>query len=258
MLAKEKKIIIQAAKAGGQVVRKYFGKVLKVEEKSCAWDFRTQADVESERAIIKVLERAFPTYSILSEECGLIDKKSDYTFYVDPLDGTNNFVLGIPNFSVLIALARGREALFGFVYLPMLDIFYCAAKKGGAFCGAKPLKPSAEISLKNATVGFACGYQTPPREIARIINNLEIKGDVKRHLFNWSPAVDFCLLASGKIEAMINQKTEVYDFLGAKLIIREAGAVITDFKGRADTDDFAHTFVASNNMAIHRRILPLL
>ena len=57
------------------MVRKYFGKALKIEEKSCAWDFRTEADVRSEVAIIKVLERAFPSYNILSEECGLIDKK---------------------------------------------------------------------------------------------------------------------------------------------------------------------------------------
>lgn len=255
---KKKQAIILASKAGGKIVKNYFGKVLAVEEKSCAWDFRTEADVESEKAIIAVLEKAFPKYNIFSEECGLIDRKSEYTFFVDPLDGTNNFVLGIPNFSVLIALAKGREAIFGLVYLPMLDIFYHAEKSKGAFCGSSSIKPSLETSMKNSTVAYSCGYKTPKREVVRIIGNLKIKGKVKRVLFNWSPAVDFCLLASGKIESMINYKTEIYDFLGAKLILREAGAVLTDFKGKPDTDDFARTFVASNNSAIHRKILPLL
>src|SRR3989338_4878503 len=115
MSKKEKQIIIAAAKAGGKIVKKYFGKIQSVEEKSCAWDFRTEADVKSEEVIIKILTSEFPTYNILSEECGLIDNESEYTFYIDPLDGTNNFFIGIPNFSVLIALAKGRETLFGVV-----------------------------------------------------------------------------------------------------------------------------------------------
>ncbi len=258
MLTKDKKAIIASAKAGGKVVRKYFGKVLKVEEKSCAWDFRTEADVESEKAIIAVLNKAFPNFNIFSEECGFIDRKSEHTFYIDPLDGTNNFVLGIPNFSVLISLARGKKAIFGLVYLPMLDTFYYAEKGLGAFCGTRKIAPSLETSIKNATVGYSCGYKTPKSEVVRIIGNLKIKGKVKRVLFNWSPATDFCLLASGKIESMFNQKTEIYDFLGAKLILREAGCVITDAKGKPDTDDFAHTFLASSGEAIHRKVLPLL
>jgi len=258
MRLKEKRVIIAAAKAGGKVLRNYFGRVLNVEEKSCAWDFRTEADVLSEAAIIKTLERAFPFYNILSEERGFIDKKSECTFYVDPLDGTNNFVLGIPNFSVLIALTRGKKTLFAVVYVPMLDVYYHAEKGGGAFCGTNPLKPSSETSIKNATVGYACGYKTPKPEIVKIIGNLKLKGKIKRTLFNWSPAVDFCLLASGKIESMINQKTELYDFLGAKLILREAGCIVTDFKGKLDTDDFNRSFIASNNRIIHRKILPLL
>lgn len=258
MTSADKKAIILAAKAGGKVVRKYFGAVLNIEEKSTTADFRTQADVGSEEAILNILGKAFPTYNIFSEECGLIDKKSEYTFYVDPLDGTNNFVLGIPNFSVLISLARGKECIFGIVYLPMLDIFYYAEKGEGAFCGSKLLKLSKETSIKNSVAAYSCGYKTPKPEIVRIIGNLKLKGQVKRTLFNWAPAVDFCLLASGKIESMINAKTEIYDFLGSKLILREAGAVVTDFKGRPDLDDFNHTFVVSNNQAIHKKMLQLL
>ena len=258
MNVREKKAIISAAKAGGRVVRKYFGRVLTIEEKSTTADFRTQADVGSEKAIIKILKKAFPKYNILSEECGMINRGSEYTFYVDPLDGTNNFVLGIPNFSVLISLAKGREAIFGIVYIPMLDIYYYAEKGSGVFCGIKHnLKLSSETSLARATVGYGCAYKTAKTEVARIIGNLII-GGVKRTLADWAPAIEFCQLVSGKIESMININTELYDFLGAKLIMREAGCVITDFKGNLDTDDFNPTFLASNNWEIHNKILPLL
>ncbi|MES2087895.1 MAG: inositol monophosphatase [Patescibacteria group bacterium] len=258
MNARDKKVIISAAKAGGKVVKSYFGKVLNVEEKSCAWDYRTQADVESEAAILKILEKDFPTYNIVSEECGLIDKKSDYTFYVDPLDGTNNFVLGVPNFSVLISLARGKEAIFGLVYLPMLDLCYWAEKGKGAFCGRNRLQLSLETSMEKVTMAYACAYKTPKEEVMRVVSNIELKGDPKRLLFSWSPAVDFCLLASGKIETIFNDKTEIHDFLGAKLILREAGCVITDTKGKPDVDDFCPTFLASNNKSIHKKVLSLI
>src|SRR3989338_55849 len=152
MHAKDQKEIIRAAKAGGEVVRKYFGTVLTIVEKSKASDVRTEADVESEAAIISILKKAFPAYNIFSEECGLIDKKSEYTFYIDPLDGTNNFTIGVPNFSVSIALVRGTEIIFGAIYLPMLDLVYTAAKGEGGFCNNRKLTLSAETALERSTV----------------------------------------------------------------------------------------------------------
>src|SRR3989344_5246960 len=128
MNSTDQKAIMKAATAGGKVVRNYFGKAVTITEKSRASDVFTEADVESEAAIIAILEKAFPAHNIFSEECGFINKKSEYTFYIDPLDGTNNFSLGIPNFSVSIALVRGTETVFGLVYLPVVDLLYHAVK----------------------------------------------------------------------------------------------------------------------------------
>lgn len=256
MRKKDQQEIIRAAKAGGKVVRSYFGKVLTITEKSRASDFRTEADVESEAAIIAVLEKAFSAYNIFSEECGFIDKKSEYTFYIDPLDGTNNFALGIPNFSVSIALVRGAETLFGLVYLPIIDLSYYAAKGGGAFCNNIKLKSSTETSLSKSTGAFLCGYSCPKPFIQRVIGNLRRR--TKRVLVNWSVASDFCLVAAGKIETVVNKKTELWDFLAAKLIAKEAGCVVTDFKGKPEKNDLNSTFLTSSNMDIHRKVLPLL
>jgi myo-inositol-1(or 4)-monophosphatase len=133
MIGKEYKEVIRAAKTGGEVVRKYFGKSLKLEGKTIPADFRTKADLESEKVIIKILSKSFPKYNIFSEEIGEIDKNSEYTFHVDPLDGTNNFALGIPYSSVSIGLTRGDEIIFGVVYNPMLDNLYYAEKGRGSF-----------------------------------------------------------------------------------------------------------------------------
>ena len=95
-----KETLIEAAHAGGEILKKYFGQTLNLIEKSTASDFKTEADIGSERAILTILRNKFPKYNIHSEEEGKFDNGSEYTIIVDPLDGTNNFVLGIPNFSL--------------------------------------------------------------------------------------------------------------------------------------------------------------
>lgn len=267
MSPKDQKAIISASKAGGGIAKSYFGpacaadvaagrKVLNVEEKSCITDFRTQADMESESAIIAILEKSFPSYNILSEERGFIDKKSEYTFYIDPLDGTNNFFLGIPNFSVSIGLAKGEETIFGVVYLPMIDVVYSAEKGKGAFCNGVKIKSSSETSIANSASSFMCGYHCPKSYIIKTIGNLSRR--TKRVLVSWSVASDLCLLASGKIETAINKKTEIYDFLAGKIIAKEAGCVVTDMKGKPEKNDFNREFLISNNFDIHREVLRLV
>ncbi len=256
MQIKDQKAIIAAAKAGGKVVRSYFGKVLAVEEKSGAFDLRTRADIESEAAVIAVLEKTFPSYNIFSEECGHIDKKSEYTFYIDPLDGTNNFVLGIPNFSVSIALVRGTETIFGAIYVPMIDSMYHAAKGEGAFCNSVKISPSTETSLLRSTSTFLSNYHCPKSYVVKIIGNLSRK--TKRLLINWSVASDFCLVASGKVETVLNKNTELWDFLAAKLIAKEAGCIVTDLKGKPEKNDLNRSFLTSCNSAIHQKTLPFV
>ena len=257
MHAKGHQAIIVAAKAGGKVSRSYFGKVLTITEKSKASDVRTEADVESETVIVGILKKAFPTYNIFSEECGMIDKNSEYTFYIYPLDGTNNFALGVPNFSVSIALCRGREAVAGVIHLPMLGLTYSAREGAGAFCNDIPVKLSPETSLERSTSAFMCGYHCPKPIIIETIGRLSVK--TKRVLVNWSVASDMCLLVAGKIETIVAcEGMELHDFLAGKLIAKEAGCVITDHVGRPEKDDFNAEFVASCNQELHEKVTPLL
>jgi myo-inositol-1(or 4)-monophosphatase len=256
-IKEEYKEIIRAAKAGGEVVRKYFGKTLALEGKSTPADFRTKADLGSEKAVLDILQKKFPKYNILSEEVGEINKNSEYTFVIDPLDGTNNFSLGIPNFTTGIGLMKGGETIFGVVYAPVLKSVYFAEKGKGAYSNNKKIHVNNESELKKSTVSYvgsyACPYSHTPEVVAKFYNN-----GAKRLLSSWSVLFDMCLIASGKIEAAIVCGPEIYDFIPAKLIAKEAGALVTDLDGEKAVKDKDVTFLVSNGSKIHQEILKIL
>jgi len=257
MINKEYKEIIRAAKAGGEAIKKYFGKVLEIEGKSSPADFRTKADLDSEKVIIKILTKAFPTYNIISEEAGEIDKNSEYTFIIDPLDGTNNFVLGIPYFSVGIGLMKGSETIFGVVYNPVLNNLYFAERGKGSFMNNEKIHVNKETNIKNTTVCVVMAYEDKVEYQNNIILSLE-RNNVKRVLRNWSCLLDFCLLASGRLESIIFHDCPLYDFIPGKLIAKEAGASVTRFDGKLEEDDRNNTFLATNGTKIHKEILEFL
>lgn len=249
--------IIDAARAGGEVLKKYFGATLELSQKTIVADFRTKADLESEAAILANLTADFPEFNIVSEEKGSIDKNSEYTFYIDPLDGTNNFVLTIANFSISIGLFKDNEIIMGVIYNPIIDNVYYAEKGHGAFVDGAPLQVNSEADLKNSTVCYSRGYSTPHRIETEVMNQLYDKG-TKRVMSNWSVAFDFCMLVSGRVEAIISSGLELHDCAAGKLIAREAGAKITNFDGSEEKTDKNLTFVASNGTVIHEEIINIL
>lgn len=255
-MKKDYEKIIEAAHAGGKIVKKYFGVALEKDEKSTAADFRTKADLESEKAILEILEKNFPDYSIHSEETGFIDKESEYCFFVDPLDGTNNFSIGIPNFTVSIALFYQDEVIFGVIYQPILNETFWAEKDGGAYRDSEKIRVNDEADLRQTTIGHACGYIHDAKELLGIQERLREGAKIKRWLENWSVAYDFCLLAMGRIEAAIERDNDIYDFAAGRIIAREAGATITDFSGKPDTDK--NTIFLATNGRIHNELLGII
>lgn len=249
--------IIEAAKAGGTVVRNYFGQNLEIIEKSTAADVCTKADKDSERAIFAVLQKHFPHYNMYSEEKGRVEKGSKYTFSIDPLDGSNNFVLGIPYFSVSIGLLEGKNIIEGVVYNIIRDQTYWARKGEGAFLDGVKINVNKENDIKRATIGYCCGYGSNREYGIKIFKDLQ-REYIKRWLSSWSNALDFCLLASGKVEGIINYNTEAHDYAAGKHIAKEAGAKVTDFEGREEKDDVNDIFLATNATPIHEEIIKFL
>ncbi len=253
MTEKYKKII-DAAKAGGEEAKKYFGKDLDVKIKSMNADFQTKADTNSEAAILEIINKEFPDYNIFAEETGITDRGSEYTFYIDPLDGSNNFVKGVPYYSACIGLVKGKEIVFGVVYDPMLDRVWWAEKGEGAYFNNQKIHVNSVDDMKKATINHNCSYLVDKNEEISIEKKLYELG-VRRVIDYWSPALDFCLLASGKIEGVVNDGCEIYDFIAGKVICTEAGGRLTNFKGEEEKDPTNTTFVISNNTKIHEGLL---
>jgi myo-inositol-1(or 4)-monophosphatase len=253
---RETKVIIKAAEAGGEVLKKYFGQDLKVVQKSFPSDVYTKADIESESAIISIVTKELPGFNIFSEETGEIKKSSEYTLIIDPLDGSNNFVLGIPNFSASIAILKNEEIIASVVYDPIQKKTYYAEKGKGAYCNKKKIEVNKISEWEKSTVVYITHYTVNLKPHKLIIDRIENK-KVKRVLRNWSPSLDFCMLAAGKIEILINNHSEIYDHIAGKLIASEAGAKITDFEGRAEKNDMNSIFIASNGTRLHADAIEL-
>lgn len=248
-------ILLEAAQAGGRVLKTFFGQSLQTTEKSGAADFKTKADIESEEVILSYLEKYAPNTNIYSEESERQDKGSPYTVVIDPLDGTNNFVLGLPNFSISIGLLENNTLLAGVIYAPVLEERYYAEKGKGAFRNNDRIQVNGETHLERSTIAHSCGYHTPKHIELDITRGLYAK-KAKRVLSNWSVAVDFCLLASGRIEACISNGTELYDYAAGKLIALEAGAKITDLSGQPEKNELNDVFVISNRL-IHEQVIEI-
>jgi myo-inositol-1(or 4)-monophosphatase len=251
---KDVKILIRAAHAGGKVLRKYFGKNLDVVEKSTRVDYKTKADLESERQILKVLKKGLPEYNIFSEEEGETNKSSEYTLVIDPLDGTNNFVIGMPIFSISIALLRRNEIIAGVVYQPIINQTYHATKDKGAYLNNKKIKVNDVTDVKKATISYSCGYKIEIDYFNKVMTALYNTG-CKRAMNNFSVAFELSLLASGKIESIINDGTELYDFAAGKIIALEAGAKIINFNGKKEKNNINDIFIIGNTDKINKKVL---
>ena len=250
MLKPEFEKLNRRVKAAGDILMHYFGEQLHLIHKSTNADYRTRADVEAEEAIIGAIEEIFPDYNILAEERGRKEKNSSYTFIIDPLDGTNNFVLGVPAFSSSVALMKDGAIIYGLVYHPVTGDSYYAEKGKGAFLNGMPISVNSERKLQNITVTYIHDYTAPRHRTVKCKTALWNLG-IKRHLDLWSPAFCYCGLACGRIEGVINDGMELYDFAAGKLIAVEAGAKVTGFGGEPIDEDTNGTFLITNGAPIH-------
>ncbi len=230
----------RAALAGGAILRSYFGRELEAREKR-GDDLVTEAYLAAEETILAILRSACPDFGLYSEERGEVRAESELVWVVDPLDGTNNFVLGIPQFGVSVSLLRGWEPVLGVVYHPVAERLWEAASGGGASCDGVPLSPARGADLRRATVAYVQGYPVG-RERGEAVQR-PLRDAAKRVLTSWAPSLDWCLLAEGKVAAVVSVESEQEDLFAGALIAREAGALLTDFRGEPYASGMAHVLV---------------
>ncbi|SIQ23659.1 inositol monophosphatase family protein [Halanaerobium kushneri] len=206
---------------------------LEINTKSTLTDLVTEIDLLSEKMIREKIEDNYPAHNILGEENDYADKKSKYTWIIDPLDGTNNYASGYPIYSVSIALKYKGEVVLGVVYIPELDEIYSAIKGRGAYKSTKKINISKKSVLSNSLVATGFPYD---KKVSRI-DNLEplnrILKEIRGLRRSGSAAFDLVSVACGRIDAYWEFKLKEWDFAAGELLVKEAGGEVykTEIEG---------------------------
>ncbi|MDU5144344.1 MAG: inositol monophosphatase [Paenibacillus dendritiformis] len=232
ILHEAREVAVSAAQAAGAIIKRRFDTMHKVDEKGDAGDVVTEADYEAEQVIVEAIERAFPGHRIHSEEAGQLGRDSDWLWLVDPLDGTNNYVIGLPVFAVSITLMYREEPVLGVIYEPLPDRLYIAVKGEGMTLNGEPVRMRGhERELRRATAGWIQGHAVRHEERAvQLRTKLDLS--CKRMLRLWAPTLAWCMLARGVIDAIVLYNSEGEDLYSGVLMVQEAGGQVMDFQGR--------------------------
>ncbi len=231
-LSKLKATTIEAAHAAGAVLAKNFGKKLVVREKEGA-GLVTNIDVAAEKTALRVLSRHYPHFGVLAEESAPLPTiaKSPGRWVMDPLDGTTNYVHAFPMFCVSIAAEWEGEVVVGVIYHPILKDTYVAVKGQGAFLNGKRIRVSKTPVIEEAllTTGFTYGSERwLKREIAAFERLSAVARAVRRP---GSAALDLAYTARGVFDGFWERGLSAWDVAAGMLMIREAGGLVTNFKG---------------------------
>lgn len=228
-LANAGRFAIRAAKDAGMIAIKNFYRAKHITRKT-KFEFVTDIDKKAEKLIISRIRKRYPIHHIMAEESGENEKKSEYMWVIDPIDGTHNFMHGIADFGVEIALAKNNEVILGVVYLPMTDELFCAEKGKGTLLNGKRIHVSKKGIKDETLMCYSCNFRQSPGWHIRNLNSL-IKIFLNIRLFG-STAVEMSYVASGKAEAFVVKHDKPWDYAASALIVEEAGGKVTDLKGR--------------------------
>ncbi len=222
--------IEQLARQAGEILRKGFGNVRQVTHKSSI-DLVTEIDRQSEELLVSQIHQKYPHHTIIGEEGGTYaGNLSHLVWYLDPLDGTSNFVHGIPMFTVSIAYAVNDEIKMGVVYDPLADECFSAEAGQGATLNGKPIKPAQAAQLIDALVatGFPYHVHESGANLDHFTNFARSAQGVRRL---GSAALDMCSVACGRLDGFWEPGLKSWDLAAGVLIAREAGAVVTALDG---------------------------
>ncbi len=250
------KVCEQAARAGGAVLLDWAGR-FTVREKGPA-DLVTEADLASQAAIRSALLDRFPNHGFLAEEenASIPSRDDGYRWIVDPLDGTTNYVHGLPNYCVSIALEQHGKVLVATVYDPTAQECFTAVAGGGAFLNGKPLKVSAVERVSQALVAASLPTQVEREslEIAAFVEILLAAQAVRRL---GSAALNLCYVAAGRLDAYWATATHCWDVAAGVLMVQEAGGVVTNLEG-GELDLMRPRFVAASGRPLAAQLCELV
>lgn len=229
-------IAIKAARRAGQIINRASNDIelLKVSSKQPN-DFVTEVDKAAEKAIIETLREAYPGYGILAEESGLsAGQDSEYQWIIDPLDGTTNFIHGMPQYAVSIALAKSGIVEQAVVFDPNRNELFTASKGAGAFLNERRIRVSRRTRLGEALIGTGFPYRMFDKIDLYLAIFKELAEKTAGQRRPGAASLDLAYVACGRYDGFWEFGLSPWDMAAGALLISEAGGLVSDLRGDAN------------------------
>lgn len=258
---RELEVARQAAQAGGDILAGYFQQGVEMRTKQ-ECDFVSDADVESERAIISVIRSHFPDHVILGEEnqdgaAETLDTNTESLWVIDPLDGTTNFAHNIPHFAVSIGYYQRGQPVCGVIYNPARGDWFHAVRGKGAFANDKQATVADHASLSDSLVGAGFYYDRGAMMDATLTSIRDLFQQKIHGIRRFGTAsLDLCQVGCGQFGAFFEYELSPWDFAAGRLFVEEAGGQITNCRGNALP--LAKSSVLASNGKLHESVLKIV
>mgnify|MGYP003642266861 CR=1 FL=1 len=234
-------IAVSAARAAGQVILRNMNRLpdIKIHSKGNN-DFVSEVDHQAERSIISIIQKAYPSHAILAEESGQ-QQGDECEWIIDPLDGTTNYLRGVPQFSVSIAMREKNKLQLGVVYDPLKEELFCAARGEGATLNNRRIRVSKQREITGSLIGTGLPYRDNQElevYLATLRALLARTSGIRRA---GSAALDLAYVAAGRFDGFWEFGLNTWDIAAGVLLVQEAGGLVSDMEG-------GHTHIETGNI----------
>ena len=251
-------VLVKTCRKAGKTLIRDFGEIEKLQVSvKGPGDFVSNSDKNVEKIIIEELEKARPKYSILSEEIGEIKKDEEFKWIIDPIDGTANFLHGIPHFAISIGLEQNKEIICGIIFDPIKDEMFIAEKGNGSYLNNQRVRVSARSKLENSII-FTGGPKNNAEDRDLSLNeykNFSSKSFIPIRKLG-SASLDMAYVAAGRCDGFWQRNLNYWDIAAGIVIVKEAGGFVTDFNGNKDYVE--NKTILATNSKINEEMIEVL
>ena len=250
--------MVKACRKASKTLIRDFGEIenLQVSLKGPG-DFVTNCDKKVEKILIDELLKARPNYSVLSEEIGKINNDDSFKWIIDPIDGTSNFLHGVPHFAISVGLEHNKEIICGIIYDPIKDEMFTAEKGNGSYLNNQRMRVSSRSKLEDCMI-FTGGPRrdSKDRDLAlKEYNKFSLKVLVPIRKLG-SAALDMAYVAAGRCDGFWQRNLNYWDIAAGIILIKEAGGFVTDFNG--ENEYIQNKTILASNAKINKEMIEVL
>ena len=250
--------MIKACRKASRVLIRDFGEIEKLQVSiKGPGDYVTASDKKVEKILIEELQKARPNYSILSEEIGHISNDESFKWIIDPIDGTSNFLHGIPHFAISVGLEHNKEIICGIVYDPIKDEMFIAEKGKGSFMNNQRMRVSARSKLKDCII-FSGGPRYGSKNKDLIFDEYKkfsLKVNIAIRKLG-SASLDMAYVAAGRCDGFWQRELKYWDVAAGVILIKEAGGFVCDFNG--EDKYIENKTILATNSKINKEMIEVL